>query len=303
MADDPAVGKLADNWADRPHVAALVAGRPISHRGVVNVPPGLRIPYWVEGDPAGRRFICAHGGVGIGVDARIAMTPLVDAGWRLVTFDHRAHGVATPVHDPDLLHPAAMAADLIAVMDDLAWDRCWIGGTSMGAATSLAAAMQHPERVEGLALMAPTISDEPLSGGTLALLNDIATGAALGPEGLVDRITANTKLGRASDDPEKRARAEYLLERATLHDSASIAAFARSAPTWTLPGALEAVRSFDFPIVVMAQPDPAHPLATAELYAAAARHVAFRSVEPDSPHDLTGRGRALLDAFRELGVS
>src|SRR5439155_21915586 len=49
--------------------------------------------------------------------------------------------------------------DLWAVADAAGFDRCWIAGGSMGAATSFRAAVQHPDRVEGLIQVCPAIAD------------------------------------------------------------------------------------------------------------------------------------------------
>jgi pimeloyl-ACP methyl ester carboxylesterase len=52
----------------------------------------------------------------------------------------------------------AMVDDLFAVMDARGVDRCVLAGESRGAQVALLAAARHPERFEGLVLVAPSVS-------------------------------------------------------------------------------------------------------------------------------------------------
>ncbi|HEX7896782.1 MAG TPA: alpha/beta hydrolase, partial [Planctomycetota bacterium] len=65
--------------------------------------------------------------------------------------DQRGHGDS----EGGAIEAEAMADDLGAVLDRLGWARASIGGTSLGAATSLLFARRHPERVERLILDLP----------------------------------------------------------------------------------------------------------------------------------------------------
>lgn len=64
----------------------------------------------------------------------------------VAAFDQRGHGESTA----EGIALDAMADDLGRVMDHLGWDRATVGGTSLGAATSLRFALRRPERVERL---------------------------------------------------------------------------------------------------------------------------------------------------------
>ena len=69
----------------------------------------------------------------------------------VAALDQRGHGDT----DGGGIDAGAMAEDLGAVLDRLGWRRASIGGTSLGAATSLLFARRHPERVERLILDLP----------------------------------------------------------------------------------------------------------------------------------------------------
>jgi pimeloyl-ACP methyl ester carboxylesterase len=60
----------------------------------------------------------------------------------VAAFDQRGHGESTGAVDLD-----GMADDIGAVMDHLGWERAAIGGTSLGAATTLRFALRRPDRV------------------------------------------------------------------------------------------------------------------------------------------------------------
>jgi pimeloyl-ACP methyl ester carboxylesterase len=75
------------------------------------------------------------------------------AGWRCVAYDHRGSG-ESPVA-PELITVAAMADDVVAVMDALGIDDCLLAGESMGGTIAQLAVERHPGRFTGLVLVAP----------------------------------------------------------------------------------------------------------------------------------------------------
>lgn len=71
--------------------------------------------------------------------------------WRAVAYDHRGAGATVaPVESISL---ETMAADVFAVMDALAIERCVLAGESAGAAVVLQAALMEPQRFNGLVLV------------------------------------------------------------------------------------------------------------------------------------------------------
>jgi pimeloyl-ACP methyl ester carboxylesterase len=82
---------------------------------------------------------------------------LADEGWNVVAYDRRGFGDVPP---------AAAAFrhvdDLHAVLDGVSPDApVWLVGSSMGGGVALDAALEAPDRVAGLVLVAPTVSGDP----------------------------------------------------------------------------------------------------------------------------------------------
>src|SRR3954447_3099922 len=99
------------------------------------------------------------------------------AGRDVVAYDRRGFGDVPPAG-----RPFRHVDDLLAVLDAVAPDEpAWLVGSSMGGGVALDAALEGPERVAGLVLLAPAISGdvEP---------SDEAYSAATG--GLADAIDA-----------------------------------------------------------------------------------------------------------------
>jgi len=63
--------------------------------------------------------------------------------FEVAAFDQRGHGESAA----DGIDLDTMADDIGRVLDHLGWERAILGGTSLGAATTLRFAMRHPERV------------------------------------------------------------------------------------------------------------------------------------------------------------
>ena len=89
--------------------------------------------------------------------------------WRTVSYDHRGTGgTVVPVEEITI---EAMTRDVFAVMDALGIERCVLGTESAGARTALQAALDHPDRFEGLVLVdgnwsvSQTTPDNPFSTG------------------------------------------------------------------------------------------------------------------------------------------
>lgn len=71
--------------------------------------------------------------------------------WRTVAYDHRGAGATlAPVES---ISVESMTADVFAILDALAIDRCVLAGESAGAAIVLQAALLHPERFDGLVIV------------------------------------------------------------------------------------------------------------------------------------------------------
>jgi pimeloyl-ACP methyl ester carboxylesterase len=77
--------------------------------------------------------------------------------FRVVVFDPRGNGRSTRPLDPDEYSEERYAEDALAVMDASGTDEAVVVSLSMGAQRSLLLADAHPERVLGLAFVAPSV--------------------------------------------------------------------------------------------------------------------------------------------------
>lgn len=73
---------------------------------------------------------------------------------RAVAFDFRGHGESDPAEDGDYSVPG-LAADVVAVADQLSLRRFILAGHSLGSAAAIEYASRHRERVAGLLLVDP----------------------------------------------------------------------------------------------------------------------------------------------------
>ena len=74
---------------------------------------------------------------------------------RLLTYDARGHGQSGGPLEPGGYTWEALGRDMSAFIDHVGEDSAILGGASMGAATSLWVALEHPEKVRGLVLVMP----------------------------------------------------------------------------------------------------------------------------------------------------
>lgn len=99
----------------------------------------------------GSRTLLALGGWAGNLELWIEPMGLLSAAWRTAAYDHRGTGVtAAPVESITFDN---MVSDVFAVMDALELDRCVLAAESAGAAVALQAALQKPDRFDGLVLV------------------------------------------------------------------------------------------------------------------------------------------------------
>jgi pimeloyl-ACP methyl ester carboxylesterase len=109
---------------------------------------------WVGTGPAAALL---HAGVCDRRSWREVGARLAAAKWNVVAYDRRGFGEMPPAAE-DFRH----VDDLLAVLDAVSPDApAWLVGSSMGGGVALDAALQAPDRVAGLVLVAPTISGDP----------------------------------------------------------------------------------------------------------------------------------------------
>jgi pimeloyl-ACP methyl ester carboxylesterase len=103
----------------------------------------------------GRPVVLAHGLTATRRYVVHGSRLLARSGYRVVSYDARGHGESSPAPDPDAYRYSDLVADLGAVLDGLAIRKAVLAGASMGAATTLAFALESPERVSALVQITP----------------------------------------------------------------------------------------------------------------------------------------------------
>ncbi|SUA72910.1 Non-haem bromoperoxidase BPO-A2 [Nocardia otitidiscaviarum] len=101
---------------------------------------------------SGPTLVGAHGFFLDGSAFEPLRKPLAAAGINLVTIDARGHG-RTRTPDGEIFSYWDLAADILAVLDELDIDGAVIGGMGQGGFSALRLALAAPHRIRGLALM------------------------------------------------------------------------------------------------------------------------------------------------------
>jgi pimeloyl-ACP methyl ester carboxylesterase len=196
------------------------------------------------------------------------LSPLADR-FRVIAFDQRGHGDSTPIIDPRLYDPDAMAQDMEAILDHLRIESATVGGESMGAATALLFARARPERVEALLLVAPAFGAEP--NPDRRRLRGLAD--EIDSEGF-EGFLANSaqRLSTRFGAPPEVVR--YIGAMHRTHRPESLSTAFRTVPDWIVSEDVSALVSRRTPVGLVAwEGDPTHPMALARrLAAAAANH-------------------------------
>jgi len=128
------------------------------------------------------------------------MRALADGGYRVIRFDHRDTGESTTHAPGDLRYDVFnLSADLLAILDAYGVRAAHLVGMSLGGYVSQIAAVQHPQRVLSLTLIAA----EPL-------------GISYEGEGIAPEMMAHFGAMATLDWGDQEAVARYMLEIARL---------------------------------------------------------------------------------------
>ena len=188
---------------------------------------------------------------------------------RVISYDARGHGASAPAPEPEAYIYDDLAADLVRVLDERGIDRAVLAGASMGAHTALKVALEQPERVAGLVVITPSYEPETyLDAESLARWDRLSAGLR---EGVVEGFVA--AYGEPSADPAWRETLlKVLRQRIAAHEHPQAVADALRAVPRSRPfERVEELAAIGVPTVVVAdrdEPDPGHPLAVGESYAA-----------------------------------
>src|SRR3954454_21382831 len=222
------------------------------------------------GDPDAPPVIAMHGLFGTRDQVLMGSTRLEEAGFRVIAYDARGHGRSSAPQRADDYGYAVLMEDLLAVMDAFEVERPFLLGVSMGAHTSLRLALEHPERVGGIAVVTPAYDpDEHPHPDRMRRANKLADGIRrAGIQGFMDGLEQGPGWGRRFDTFR-----QVLGQRMKQHHNLLAVADALPAVMGGAPfGALDELHVIDAPVVVVGTRDDYdidHPLALAERYATA----------------------------------
>ena len=186
---------------------------------------------------------------------------LVRRGYRLVAYDARGHGASEPGPRYEYRD---LVGDLRAVLDHFELERAPLVGSSMGAATTMAFALEHRERVAALVQITPAYSGtarESASWDRMA--------SALEQRGIEGFVAAAQPDG--IPDRWRDAAREASRQRMERHEHpAAVARALREVPRSTPWEGLAPLEGLQMPVLIVGSrddSDPLHPLAVAEEYA------------------------------------
>ena len=259
----------------------------------------MRLAVEITGATNGTPFVWAHG-----MTSSMASEDDMGAfdwssleGVRLVRYDAPSHGRSPLADSAEHQRWDRLADDMFAVADSAGFSSFVAGGASMGAATTLHAAVQQPERVQAMVLVIPPTAWETRAAQAGVYRIGMQIVEEQGIEALVElerQVPGQGPLG----DPSVRERfQQHLLDMAP---RALIRIF-EGAIASDLPPR-EAIAQLQQPTLILAwTDDPGHPLSTAnellQLLPHAELHVAesLDQVRSDWP-------RRLADFFAMRGT-
>lgn len=223
-----------------------------------------------EAEGVGPAVVLCHGITATRRSVLHGSRALARAGYRVVSYDARGHGASEPAPVGEGYGYPELVADLERVVaDQVGEERFLLGGHSMGAHTSIAYALRHPDRLTGLVAIGPVYTGaiEPES---LAYWDGLADALETGGvDGFVAYI--GERQGTASrwrESVTRFTRARMQLQR---HPEA-LARALREVPRSRPFDSLAELEDLQVPALVVASnddADPGHPYEAAAAYAAA----------------------------------
>ena len=185
---------------------------------------------------------------------------LAKRGYRLISYDARGHGASSPA---TLYEYRELVSDLEAVLEHLKVERPALAGSSMGAATAMAFALEQPRRVAALVQITPAYSGRP---GDEDRWDQLASELERGG------VEAFVEESLPSGMPERwqEVAREAIRQRMERHQHLEAVAQAlRQLPRSTAWEDLDRLGELDVPVLIVAsrdEIDPTHPLAVAQAY-------------------------------------
>jgi pimeloyl-ACP methyl ester carboxylesterase len=269
----------------------------------------------------GRPLVLAHGLTATRRYVVHGSRLLARSGYRVISYDARGHGESSPAPDPGAYRYEDLVADLGGVLDGLALEQAVLAGASMGAATTLAFALQSPERVSALVQITPAqlpSSGMPSAGedGEVRSSGARAARDLRRWDALADALERDGVEGflRAYGDPPIAERfrgvvVTAIAQRLERHrHPEAVAAALRAVPRSNPFERADDLTRLDMPVLIVAsrdEADPEHPYEVARTYAALIPRAELISEEAGhSP--LAWRGtqlsRSIIDFLQRHGL-
>jgi pimeloyl-ACP methyl ester carboxylesterase len=192
------------------------------------------------------------------------------SGHRVIAYDARGHGASSPAAAPDGYEYEDLGRDLVSVLDASGVDRAVLAGASMGAHTLLWLALHAPERVGGVVVITPGYDPRSNDDASrLARWDALSEGLRSGGvPGFLEAYDLD-----AVPDGYRPTVVKVIEQRMSLHEHPEAVADAlRIVPRSRPFESLSELAAIAVPATVVASadgPDPEHPQALGEAYAAA----------------------------------
>jgi pimeloyl-ACP methyl ester carboxylesterase len=185
---------------------------------------------------------------------------LAKRGYRLVSYDARGHGASSPATAYEY---GRLVGDLEAVLEHLGLERPALAGSSMGAATAMAFALEQPRRVAALVQITPAYSGRPRDDDRWELLaSELERGG----------VAAFVDAALPANLPERwqEVARETIRQRMERHEHlGAVAQALRQVPRSTAWEGLDRLSELDVRVLIVAsrdEIDAEHPLAVAQEY-------------------------------------
>jgi pimeloyl-ACP methyl ester carboxylesterase len=183
---------------------------------------GVSINYETFGDLADPTLLLIGGhGVQLLSWPEALCESFVDRGFHVVRFDNRDVGFSTYFDDHDGDEPAYllsdMAADAIAVLDDLDVGGAHVVGMSMGGMIAQTVAIEHPDRVRSLTSIASNTGEEGFGAPTPEALEALLSAAPQTREAVIESDLEGRKIWASEaywDEEASRAQLAAFYDRA-----------------------------------------------------------------------------------------
>jgi 3-oxoadipate enol-lactonase len=256
---------------------------------------GLVLDGEIAGD--GPPIVLAHGLSATRRNVVQGSRALIRRGYRLIAYDARGHGSSSP--GPGYEY-ADLVEDLEAVLEHLELERAALVGSSMGAATTMAFALEHPERVPALVQITPAYTGYARTGDV-----DGDSWERMASELESGGVDAFVEVAQPQGLPEKwrEIAREATRQRMERHEHPDAVARAlRELPSSIAWKGLEPLEHLDIPVLIVGSRDEAdtlHPLGVAEEYARRLPHAEL-VVEDKGSSPLAWQGARLSNAIGEF---